>query len=225
MTNIHISATIKDQVYQILKQKICERFYKPGQWLQEKELAAYLSVSRSPVREALRLLSNDGLVVEIPNKGVFVREFTPKDIMDIFDMRNIMESYAIRHSQINLTEDAVRDLKETVEELIEAHKQDDLKLYVEIDTDLHMQVIELGGNSIICSTYERLRSMLQPFRIYSLLERNRFNASVEEHSEMVKYILDGEPEKAVAVNSSHLKLAQNAVLDYMAEKQEEKENA
>ena len=77
--------TIRNQVYQILKDDICEGRFAPGQWLQENELAERLCVSRSPIREALRQLASDGLVVEIPNKGVFVKEFTARDIEEIFD--------------------------------------------------------------------------------------------------------------------------------------------
>ena len=64
-----IANTIRDQVYQLLKNEICEGVYEPGYWLQEKELAQRLRVSRSPVREALLQLSRDGLVKNIPNRG------------------------------------------------------------------------------------------------------------------------------------------------------------
>lgn len=66
------------QVYQILKDEIISGVYQPNDWLQEKDLAAKLNVSRSPVREALRQLAADGLVREVPNKGMFVRAFTPR---------------------------------------------------------------------------------------------------------------------------------------------------
>ena len=91
--------TIRNQVYQILKDDICEGRFAPGQWLQENELAERLCVSRSPIREALRQLASDGLVVEIPNKGVFVKEFTARDIEEIFDLRVLLEDYAISKLQ------------------------------------------------------------------------------------------------------------------------------
>lgn len=215
MNTIRISATIRDQVYQILKRDICEQYYKPGQWLQEKELAARLEVSRSPVREALRQLANDGLVVEIPNKGVFVREFSPDDIKDIFDMRIVMESYAIERSRENLTDDLVAELSETIMKLKAAYDIDDLKLYIEIDTHLHQQLINLGGNKLICSTYERLRSMLQPFRIYSLMDKERFKLSVKEHSDIAEFVIAGQPQKAIECNKAHLSLAQDAVMSHI----------
>ena len=95
--------TIRNQVYQILKDDICEGRFAPGQWLQENELAERLCVSRSPIREALRQLASDGLVVEIPNKGVFVKEFTARDIEEIFDLRVLLEDYAISKLQHHLT--------------------------------------------------------------------------------------------------------------------------
>ena len=73
-------STIREQVYQILRDDICQGVYAPGTRLQEVDLAENLNVSRSPVREALRQLAADGLLLEIPNKGVYVKEFTAKDL-------------------------------------------------------------------------------------------------------------------------------------------------
>ena len=65
--------TMKHQIYKIIKDEICNGHYPPGYWLQEKELAAKMDVSRSPVREALKQLVDEGLAIDYPNKGVFVR--------------------------------------------------------------------------------------------------------------------------------------------------------
>ena len=72
--------TMREQVYEILRDEICRGEYPPGTRLQELDLTEHLNVSRSPVREALRQLVSDGLLLEIPNKGVYVKEFTVKDI-------------------------------------------------------------------------------------------------------------------------------------------------
>ena len=110
MPNAKPIQTIADQVYSILKKNICEGQYPPGFWLQENELCEQLGVSRSPVREALRRLVSDGLVISIPNKGTFVKEFTCKDIDEIFDMRVMLEGYAIRNSRANLTSAHIQQL-------------------------------------------------------------------------------------------------------------------
>ena len=108
---------VRDQVYQILRNEICSGKYPPGSWLQETELTEHLGVSRSPVRESLRRLVADGLLVEIPNKGVFVKEFTQRDIEEIFDMRVMLESYAIRKSRSRMTSARLEKLVDLLEKL------------------------------------------------------------------------------------------------------------
>ena len=117
MAEVKHIKTIRDQVYQILRDEICAGKYAPGSWLQETELTEYLGVSRSPVREALRRLVADGLLMEIPNKGVFVKEFTARDIDEIFDMRVMLESYAIRNSRSRMTSARLQKLFDILEKL------------------------------------------------------------------------------------------------------------
>jgi DNA-binding GntR family transcriptional regulator len=222
MSEIHISATLKDQVYQIIKMRIVDQYYKPGQWLQENDVASQLNVSRSPVRAALKSLVHDGLVIELPNKGVFVREFTSQDIRDIFDMRNMMESYAITCSPKHIQGPIIETLNTLSEQLAEAHQKDDLKRYIKFDTLFHDKIIELGGNALLSSTYNQLRSMLQPFRVYSLLEKKRFDDSVKEHQNIIRCICSGNIKKAVAWNTRHLTLAQEAILRHLATKEANK---
>jgi DNA-binding GntR family transcriptional regulator len=219
MSEIHIAATVKDQVYHIIKMRIIEQFYKPGQWLQENDVAAQLKVSRSPVRAALKALVHDGLVIELPNKGVFVREFTHQDIRDIFDMRTMMESYAISCSPKNMDDAIAETLSALAGQLTDANQKDDLKRYIRLDTQLHDKIIELGGNALLCSTYTQLRSMLQPFRVYSLLDKNRFDDSVKEHCNIIQYICSGDIKKAVKWNKQHLSLAQETIVHYLSTKE------
>ena len=98
MSQIRRITTIKQQVYEILRDDICSGVYAPGQQIQETELSKKLEISRSPIREALRQLVSEGLAVEYPNRGVFVKTYTPKDIEDVFDLRILLESYAIMRS-------------------------------------------------------------------------------------------------------------------------------
>ena len=109
--------TMKHQIYQILKKEICDGNFPPGQWLQEKELAEKLNVSRSPVREALKQLVDEGLAIEYPNKGVFVKEFTVKDIEEIYEVRILLESYAIKNSVKTITTSNIRELMEILHKL------------------------------------------------------------------------------------------------------------
>lgn len=207
--------TIKQQVYEILRDDICSGVYAPGQQIQELELSKRLSISRSPIREALRQLVSDGLVVEYPNRGVFVRDYTPKDIEDIYDLRILLESYAIMHSGQQITPETVKELTTCMEYLRAYHQQDDLESYTKQDTLLHQMLISLSGNELVVSTYERVYSMVQQFRIYSLKSRKRFDDSLEEHTEIIRNVLSGNVKEADRINRRHLMLARDAIIVYL----------
>lgn len=199
--------TIRDQVYQILRDDICAGKYAPGFWLQEGELTESLGVSRSPVREALRHLVADGLLIEIPNKGVFVKEFTARDIDEIFDMRVMLESYAIRKSRSRMTSARLQKLFDILEELERTFASGKLEDYTQVDEYLHKWIVELSENSLVISTYDRVRSMNQQFRVLSLTSHRRFDESLDEHRQIVQYLALGNVEAACETNNRHLELA------------------
>lgn len=207
--------TISGQVYQIIRDEICSGVYAPGYWLQENELAARLSVSRSPVREALRRLAADHLVVEIPNKGIFVRAFTLRDIHEIFDVRVMLESYAIEHIYENLTDISRDGLADTLVHLKEAYTANDLETYIEYDTQLHNMIIRYAGNTLVEAINDQVSYLIQRFRSYSLKDRDRFDLSVVEHEQIVGFILDGRIEEAQYINCRHLERARDKIVDYI----------
>lgn len=213
---MHIQNTIKQQVYNILKDRISNGIYKPGEWLQEYDLANDLSVSRSPVREALRHLASDGLVISVPNKGVFVKEFSPKDIEDIYDLRVMLESYSIQKSHENLTEEKKKAFLKCISGLKHLHYVKNLQSYIELDTKLHNLIISLSGNGLVEATYDKLHSMCKQFRIYSLTGQQRFDESVEEHRNIVHSMLTGNIIEAERINKIHLELAKEKILEYLA---------
>ena len=217
--------TIRNQVYQILKDDICEGRFAPGQWLQENELAERLCVSRSPIREALRQLASDGLVVEIPNKGVFVKEFTARDIEEIFDLRVLLEDYAISKLQHHLTTADMQQLIDCLNEMERLHAQKNLRAYTDMDSKLHGLLIELCGNSLLESMYARIHSLNQQFRIYSLTSTQRFNESMEEHRDIVHCLLTNNADEARAINKRHLQLAKDKIIQHFSEQEALKQAA
>lgn len=216
--------TIRGQVYQILRDEICSGKYGPGFWLQEKELAEKLGVSRSPVREALRQLVSDGLVIEVPNKGVFVKEFTLRDIDEIFDMRVMLESYGIQKSRKNLTSVRRQKLFELLEALERSCAAGDLDKYVQVDEELHIRIVELGGNSLVESTYDRVRSMNQQFRVLSLSSNQRFADSMEEHRKLIHALAVGDITTAEEAMRIHLELARRTIKEQLTQGRTAEEN-
>ena len=207
--------TIREQVYKILRDDICQGVYAPGTRLQEVELAENLSVSRSPVREALRQLAADGLLLEIPNKGVYVKEFTVRDIEEIYELRVMLESYGINHSADRLTSVRRERLLGLLSEMESFLEKGDVQSYTALDEKLHSHIVHLGENSLINDTYDRVRSMNQQFRILSLMDEERFRESLDEHKEIIHGLVTGDLKHADDVNRAHLELARNVILKRM----------
>ena len=204
--------TIKQQVYQIIKDDICKGVYEPGQQIHEVELSNRLGISRSPIRESLRQLVSDGLVIEIPNRGVFVKEFSLDEINNVYDYRVLLESYAIEHCSNNINEKTIKSLEASRNALEEFYKNNDLDNYIDEDTTLHQTIVDLCGNSIIIDAYERVSTMNSQFRIYSLTDKTRFDESIIEHTGVIDNILNGNYQKAITINKEHLLKAKDTIL-------------
>ncbi|MBR1758374.1 MAG: GntR family transcriptional regulator [Lachnospiraceae bacterium] len=186
-------------------------------------MTEHLNVSRSPVREALRQLVSDGLLIEVPNKGVYVKEFNVKDIEEIFDMRVMLEGYGIAHSKKGMTSTRLERLFEILKNLEASYEKGDLETYTRYDEQLHERIVRLGDNSLVNDTYERVRSMNQQFRVLSLTSERRFSESLEEHRTIVQSLAIGDVKTADLINRRHLELACNTVKEYLLKKEEEKE--
>ncbi len=208
--------TIRRQVYQMLRDEICSGKYAPGTWLQEKELAERIGVSRSPIREALKTLVGDGLLIEVPNKGVFTKTFTDRDIDEIFDMRLMLETYSIHRCSSRLTSARIQKLFDLLEHLEQTYSEKDLESYTVFDEDLHRFIVEMSENSLVGSTYERVRSMNQQFRVLSLSSQRRFEESLIEHRHIVHALAVGDFNGAERVLRTHLELACKTIKDRLS---------
>ena len=213
--NIIRPVTIKEQVYSMLRDKILNGTIKPGEWLQEKKLAEMFNVSRSPIREVLIELVGEGLLENIPNKGVFVKTLNEKDIYNIFEIREILEEYAIRKSVELATEEDINRLKELYERLEKAYYDGNVYEYSKVDTLLHEMIISFSDNKILSEIANNLYPQIQSFRIISLHDQKRYEESFIEHKGLIEGIIERNFEKAWQYDSIHLKLARDKIIEHI----------
>ncbi len=206
-------------MYSILKEAIISGKYEPNHWLQEVEIAEALGVSRSPVREALKQLVAAGLATEIPNKGTFVRDFSDKEIEEIFEIRELMETYAIMHLPKELGKEQIRQLEMFKRDFKLYHDADNMDMYIDVDSDFHKYIIECANNSILYELYKKVGNMNMLFRIYSLQTEQRFNESQVEHTQIIDCLISGDYGKAAAINRSHLSYARETAGDQISKKE------
>lgn len=212
--------TISQQAYEIIKEDIFSGRYPSGTWLQEKTIAEELGISRSPVREALRMLAADGIATVTPNKGIFVRTYTPKDIENIFEVREAIENYAMIHTDSEVILSHQKELEDEIRQFQKLHKSGDLEAYIRLDAQFHHQIVEMNSNDLMTALYEKAENQNHQFRIISLTSKKRFDESEQEHSEILENLLNGRKKDACKVNSRHLVLARDQVIDYLREQAE-----
>jgi len=212
---IVINSTIQEQVYQVIRHEVVNRVYHEGEQLKEAELAQRFNVSRSPVREALHRLAGDGLLTIIPNRGIFVKEMDEKYIIDVLDLRSLLERRAIERSPERMTEAVKQNLlrmKEQMSRVLEA-EDTDLNRNAELDTAFHNLIMDLNDNTFISEVAAKISALNSMFRNISLRKDERAMESQREHIEIIDAMLAGDVDKAVASYRSHIKGTKNRVMD------------
>src|SRR5258708_4352003 len=153
------------RIYYEVRELIESGAILPGTQLDERTLAQDLAVSRTPLREAIATLVEEGLVERRPYRGNFVRLFTAKQVQDLYEVRKTLEGLAIRLAVLRLTEEDLELLRTILHEIQEALERDDLPGYSTSDQRFHSTIARLSGNEILIESLGRLQRQIQLVRI------------------------------------------------------------
>ncbi|MEW6661019.1 MAG: GntR family transcriptional regulator [Bacillota bacterium] len=204
---------LTEQVYLLIKNAIFEGVFKPGERLKEIELAEKLGVSRTPIREAINQLKLEGLLTPLVGGGVKVVEFSIDEIHEIFDLRTLLETYAIQKAIDNITEAQLKRLEEIVATSKIAHQQGNLERIIELNAQFHNEIISASCNKKLCEFIASLRNYLQPFRNVSMRHSLEPEISIKGHWEILQAIKLGDKDKALELMNSHLATARQLFLE------------
>lgn len=202
------SKTITDAVYDQLKIDILSGVFRPGQRLFEGDLAKDLDVSRTPVRDAMIRLEQEGLITTKPHRGIFVRKLTRKDIQDYYQTRAVLEGLGAKLATINAKEEDLQKLKDILEEMrnvLEANK--DLKNFKEIvliNNKFHELIFDIADNNVLAKIRDTLSSPIALVRSTSWLNKDRKIEVWEEHARIVSAILAKDAELAQKKAEEHI---------------------
>jgi DNA-binding GntR family transcriptional regulator len=203
-----IYSTSAEAVYRKLLHKIFSRQLRPGQRLPEVLVAEQLEVSRTPVREALRRLANEGLVVLIPNVGASVVTPTRTEMLDTYEVRNVLECLAVRRAAERISAVQLARLEEKIEEETRVFAQRDLEAYIEINNAFHRIIAEASGNLALADTIE---NYLARTFVYMVFFESFFdfdtNPSLEEHRAILEALRARDSEEAVRLMDRHIRQA------------------
>lgn len=202
---------LRDVVFQTLRQAILKGELQPGERLMEIKLAEALGVSRTPIREAIRKLELEGLVVMVPRKGAAVANITEKDTKDVLEVRRTLEMFAVEVACDRITEEQISRLEEAAKEF-EASKGADLIRIAETDMKFHEIIYEATWNDRLMQMLNNLRENMYRYRIEYLKDPHYYDSLVNEHRQILEAIKTGDKETARVCMRNHIDNQQLAVI-------------
>jgi len=202
------TATLAEQVYEHLRQGILSNDYPPGTSLPEETVAARFSVSRVPVREALRRLAAEGLVILTPRHGATVSSLTPKQFLDAYRVREALETLAIRLAIPRFTPRDLDGLEGLNARMQRSAATDDTIAFFAANAAFHDFVVVHADNADLKSIYDTLMDRMRRYRWPSLDLRGGMERSVEEHAEILAAIRAGNADEAVRLMAAHIHVPQ-----------------
>jgi DNA-binding GntR family transcriptional regulator len=205
---------LRDQVLQALRTAIVNGNYPPGERLTEDRLAADFGVSRNPVREALRVVEAEGFVVVLPRRGAVVASPTSDTIADMFAVRARLEPLAARQAAERATPEQIADLRAMLESARVATEAHDFPRISELNSALHLRVIEISGNRWLASLATALYLHVQ--WVFHLGVAERAPHSWIEHIALVDALASGDPEAAEIAAVTHVSAAASAAYENAA---------
>lgn len=183
------SFTLKDHTFKVLRAAILEMdIYRPDSDLRldERQMAERLGISRTPIREALARLAQDGLVEIVPRKGVFVRRKTREEILEMLVTWAALESMAARLATVNASKAELDALRKFAMKHSSDAVRADLEEYSDANIKFHQTILELSGCSLLRKTADGLFTHMQAIRRRSMGESDRARRSVVDHMEIIE---------------------------------------
>ena len=205
--------SLVDAAYEQIRRRILDNVWPPGHRALEQEVALELGMSRTPIREALLQLQNEGLVEVIPRHGVRVLPVSPTDMREIYEILTALECMAAEILARRKPGDAeLQPLIDATNAMDAALKAKDLDAWAEADERFHAQLLELAGNRQLQATVFNYWDRAHRARMFSLRLRPAPVNSTQEHMQLVERLRAGDPEGAAQVNRAHRERANRELL-------------
>jgi DNA-binding GntR family transcriptional regulator len=192
-------------VTDILREAILDGVLPPRAWLRESELAEELGVSRTPIRDAFRTLSSEGLLELSANKGAMVAPITSEDIVELYTIRETLESLVARLAARRVgpgDPERIRTVVQQMHEAVEERRWRDLH---DLDLDFHHVIRRMAGNRYIDRSLSQVENAVRRFRDTTYLLPGRAQESLREHEDLGEAIIAGEASRAEQLASAHMR--------------------
>lgn len=199
------------QIADMLRDMIMTGKLSEGDKVNENELCETMGISKTPLREALRVLSVEGLIRLIPNRGAFVTKPTFEEIAEMFDVMSLLEGFCAREACEKMTPKDFTRLEKLHEKLEKCAERHDQEEYIRINNQYHTLVQVIAGNRTLNQIVEGLRKKILLYRFQSLNQPGRFESSIGEHRNLLEAFRRRDPSGAETLMRKHLQSQSQAL--------------
>lgn len=205
---------LMNMAYEVLKNAICSNKIKPGSLLSETQIACELGMSRTPVREALKMLAIEGYVEIRTGIGAYVQSISYKEAVDIYEVRGAIEILAAKTAIYNITEKDVEILKKRFNSLLAKNKNNEqigVDEFVEIDLRLHELLVERCDNQFAQAIMEKIIDRVKRVQTMSFNALNDIEESTNQHLHLLELIKNKNYEELAVALDDHIKWSTNCL--------------
>ncbi|MBQ5421498.1 MAG: GntR family transcriptional regulator [Clostridium sp.] len=211
---------LRDVVFQTLRQAILREDLAPGERLMEIPLANKLGVSRTPLREAIRMLEQEGLVVMIPRRGAQVAGISEKSLRDVLEVRKSLEKLAVELACERMTEEDMKEMNRAEEAFSAAVHEGDALRIAETDEQFHDVIYNSTGNTKLVQLLNNLREQMYRYRLEHIKDEKSRLSLLEEHQRMMAALRSRDVELAKKAAGEHIVNQENNVIRNLREQED-----
>jgi DNA-binding GntR family transcriptional regulator len=187
-----------------LRDLIVQGRLTPGARLNERLLTAQLGVSRTPLREAFKVLATEGLVELLPNRGAIVSQLDATRLSETLAVMGALDALAGELACVNATDAQINEIRALHYEMLAYHARGDLAGYFKFNQAIHLKIVKYAGNAVLYNNYRQLNGTMQRARYMANLSKERWDAAVREHEEILAALSSRDVKRIRALLSDHL---------------------
>lgn len=197
--------SLHDEVADRLRVMIMEGELAPGSKVTERLLCERFGISRTPLREALKVLASEGLLDLTPNQGATVSRITLEDVEEVFAVMGALEALSGELACARITDEQIAAIKALHYQMVVHHQRGELPAYFRLNQAIHEQILEAAGNPTLSSTYHSLARRIRQARYLANMSTDRWAQAVAEHESMLKALDQRDGAALARILKAHLR--------------------
>ncbi len=202
------------EVANILRESITQGDFPPGMHLVEIPMAQKMGISRGPLREALRILETEGMIESFPGRGSFVTQISERNIREVYSLRCILETEAVKLAIKNGTQEDIEKLDEILKAIFTAAKKEDTKEVTLLDYQFHTQIWTMADHTLLKDILEGFNTQIKRYVTVQTILYDDLTEGISDHKNILDALRNHDEKAAIELINKHLEVASKKVIEY-----------